>query len=75
MTETSERPAPVLRHDLRNRLGVIQGYADLLVRPASGPLTAKQQRYIDNIRTAIRDVAVLLERTDNHVEDLEDQAA
>jgi K+-sensing histidine kinase KdpD len=52
-----------LRHDLRTPLSVVRGYSDLLLRPASGDLNAKQQRYLENIRAAAQNLEELLNST------------
>jgi len=49
-----------VRHDLRNSLNVVMGFADLLSTGNAGPLNEKQQLYVHNIRVGTRQMLGLL---------------
>lgn len=49
-----------LRHDLRNSLNVVMGFADLLSAETAGTLNEKQQFYVHNIRVGTRQMFCLL---------------
>ena len=50
----------LVRHDLRNSLNVILGFADLLSAEATGTLNEKQQLYVYNIRAGSQRMLILL---------------
>ena len=49
------------RHDARNQLNLIMGYADLLARPTVGQLNERQRMYIDRIRGASVQLETMLD--------------
>ena len=49
-----------LRHDLRNSLNVVMGFADLLSNATAGPLNEKQRLYLQNIQAGTRQMLDLL---------------
>jgi signal transduction histidine kinase len=50
----------LVRHDLRNSLNVIMGFADLLSAEATGTLNEKQRLYVHNIRAGSQRMLILL---------------
>ena len=48
--QESKSLVSLVRHDLRNSLNVIMGFADLLSAEATGTLNEKQRLYVHNIR-------------------------
>lgn len=59
----------VLRHDLRNEMNVVLGYADLLEESSLSP---EQATYVDTIQTKASRVVTLSEQTREVVESLPD---
>jgi hypothetical protein len=66
--EALERPAETrarftrgLSHDLKNPLGAIDGYADLIATDVYGPTTVAQRRALDRIRAAVRALLALVD--------------
>ena len=49
-----------LRHDLRNALNLVMGFADLLAADTTGTLNEKQRLYLDNIRIGTRQMLDLI---------------
>ena len=49
-----------VRHDLRNSINVVMGFADLLLAESTGVLNAKQRLYVNNIRTGSQRMLSLL---------------
>lgn len=54
LLEARSRLVRGLSHDLRNPLGAMIGYADLLLSDTAGPLTEEQRRFAERIRRAGR---------------------
>ena len=50
----------VVSHELRTPMMAIYGYADLLRQEAAGPITGKQIRYLDTIRSNVDRVRILV---------------
>jgi signal transduction histidine kinase/CheY-like chemotaxis protein len=50
----------VVSHELRTPLTAISGYADILLRKLSGPLTERQERQVSGIRDAARRLLALI---------------
>lgn len=50
-----------LRHDLRNSISVIMGFADLLSTEIAGTLNKKQQMYVHNIGAGARQMLTLVD--------------
>ncbi len=50
----------MLVHDLRAPLTVMSAYVDLLEQGAAGPVTAKQQMYLQRLRTSALDMGQLI---------------
>ena len=48
-------------HELRAPLGAIQGYADLLLLEAAGPLNPSQQSYLEVIQRAVQQMIALVQ--------------
>ena len=53
------------RHDLRNSINVVMGFADLLLAESTGTLNEKQRLYVNNIRAGSRRVISLLSSEEN----------
>jgi signal transduction histidine kinase len=51
-----------LKHDLRNPISNILGYADLVRQQASSPLSEDQESFLTRIEDNCRSVLALLER-------------
>jgi signal transduction histidine kinase len=49
-----------VRHDLRNSINVVMGFADLLLADSTGMLNEKQRLYVNNIRAGSRRMLSLL---------------
>ena len=56
-----------VRHDLRNSLNVVMGFADLLSAQATGTLNEKQQLYVHNIQAGTRRMLRLLNSKEDEV--------
>lgn len=54
-----------VRHDLRNSLNVVMGFADLLLAESTGTLNEKQRLYVNNIRAGSRRMISLLSSEEN----------
>jgi signal transduction histidine kinase len=54
-----------VRHDLRNSLNVVMGFADLLLVESTGTLNEKQRLYVNNIRAGSRRMISLLSSEEN----------
>jgi signal transduction histidine kinase len=50
----------VVSHELRTPMMAIYGYADLLRQEAAGPITGKQIRYLDTIRSNVDRMKILV---------------
>ena len=60
-TEESKCLDTRLRHDLRNSVNVIMGFADLLSTETAGTLNKKQQIYVHNIGAGARQMLALVD--------------
>ena len=54
-----------VRHDLRNSINVVMGFADLLLAESTGTLNEKQRLYVNNIRAGSRRMISLLSSEEN----------
>ena len=54
-----------VRHDLRNSLNVVMGFADLLLVESTGTLNEKQRLCVNNIRAGSRRMISLLSSEEN----------
>jgi CheY-like chemotaxis protein len=51
------------RHDLRNRLQLVSGYASLLAAERDGPLNAKQKQFVEFIRAGAQGVLEMIDQS------------
>jgi signal transduction histidine kinase len=54
-----------VRHDLRNSINVVMGFADPLLAESTGTLNEKQRLYVNNIRAGSRRMISLLSSEEN----------
>jgi signal transduction histidine kinase len=66
-----ESDISTLAHDLRTPLGLIVAYAELLATGKAGPLQPKQSRYVNNIRSAARQISDRIKRMESSSDTIE----
>jgi len=60
LNELKNRLLAVAAHDLRNPIGVVHGYLDLLAMEMTGPLNERQRKYVEQMKAATDGMFALL---------------